>query len=124
VVLEEGGLRAAITTGAAWVRFEISAENGDPAGALLLAGDLAEPGRLFAERLPGRAFDGETGAVIFYAREAGYYDFATDVLAAKYVHDFRPDPAYLVDEGRRVVFRLDRRTLPADPRGWILVPGP
>jgi len=125
-VLKEGGLEVGIVTGEEWILFDVRAESGDPAGSVLLgpAGDPADPGRLYAERFPGREYRGETGAVVFGPGEAGYYDFGTDILVAKYVHDFRPDPAFRPGDDDRVVFRVRRDVLPAGPLDWTLVTTP
>jgi len=115
--LKKGDLTAVVTMGEEWVTFAIDSEMGEPAGALMLGGleeASDQPGRLFEERFPDREYRGERGAVIFNGREAGFYDFTIDILTAKYVHDFRPDPTYLSAEGGRVVFRIRRELLPED----------
>jgi hypothetical protein len=113
ITLEGDGFTADIVVGEEWVAFAISFQ-GDVRGGALMMGPPGAPrpaGRLFAERFPGREFRGEVGAVIFSDREVGYYDFETDILKAKYVYDFRPDPGF-VPEGNRVMFRIRREVLP------------
>lgn len=112
-VLEGDGYTAEITVGEEWVAFDIAFEDAVRGGAIMVGppGATKASGRLFAERFPGREYRGEMGAVIFSDREAGYYDFETDILRAKYVYDFRPDPTFATS-GNRVTFRVRRDLLP------------
>ena len=120
VELEGLGLKTVIITTGSWVTFDIQSDMGEPAGALMLAGEEGGPGHLFEDHFPGKEYQGERGAVIFNGGEVGFYDFTIDTLTAKYVYGFRPDPSYLTGQGRRLQFRILRSLLPSGVISWIL----
>jgi hypothetical protein len=116
------GLKATITVGETWVLFDIRAEAAEPSGALMLGpvGEAEPAGQMFTERFPGQEYEGEVGAVIFNGQEAGYYDFTTEILMAKYVYGFWPSAEFMPEEGR-LVFRIRRTALRGINEDWELI---
>ena len=52
---------------------------------------------MFAEQHPGREYRGEAMGLLISAREAGLYDYRTNVLVAKYVTAFQGEEGYMRD---------------------------
>jgi hypothetical protein len=128
-IVKSPGQQVRITREGEWLAFDVESTAGEAGGALLLKrGDcaadkcVAGAGRLFAEQLPGLAYQGERAAFIFDAREIGLYDFDCDLLLAKHVEEFQPTAGYASDAGRRLRFRVRAALLPVAPEGltWRL----
>ncbi len=70
-----------------------AADGGEPRGALLVPGDAATPSSaLYAEQFPEAEGPTPRGALRFNAEEAGWYDYGRDLLLAKHVTSFWPEP--------------------------------
>jgi len=62
--------------------------------------------KLFAEHFPGSQRRGEISGIRFNSREAGFYDYRTNTLEAKYVMAFNPSESYWDEKDETVTFRI------------------
>jgi len=74
--------------------------------------------KLFAEHFPGMTWHGEVGGIRFSSREAGYYDYRTNVLEAKYVTAFNPSDLFWDEKAQVVKFRIDKRLIKGGIEGY------
>lgn len=83
-------------------------------GAILFGGGDADApaNALFSEHFPGRAYGGETRALIFTKEEAKVYDYRLQMLVALHAEGFWPSPDYLDEGGTCLRFRVDGSAWP------------
>jgi len=101
--------------------FEVELVPGANRGVVLLREsepEFSPPSRsnLFADRLPGEAYRGERAGIIFdaEAQEVGLYDFALDLLVAKFAVGLGGKDSLWDEQERRLRLELDFNLLP-DP---------
>jgi len=109
------------------IYFEVHARNDHPHGIILIDPPDGETldgyqSRLFAKQAPGLPYDGALYGIEFNAEEAGLYAYDTDVLLAKYVHSFDPNPNYWDAKNRVLRFSIDKSLLPSNisTKAWRL----
>jgi len=96
--------------------FEIRATTDVPNGVILMkntspSGTEKYKSRLFAEHLPNTPYDGEAYGIQFSDDEAGFYNYYTDNLVAKYISSFSPSDEYWKPEEKIIYFRLEKLIL-------------
>lgn len=122
-----GGLRARLTRDGDQDGVVVTSRQKEVArAALIFGGDGAEaaPNALFQEHFPGRAYRGETHALILTPDEARLYDYRREILVALHSEGFWPSDGaaqpYARDGGRTLSVALGAGLLPDD--AWRLVP--
>lgn len=117
------GLRATVRDEAAPapIVVTIAGEPGVPR-ALLFGdggGGPVRPNALFAEHFPGRAWRGETHALLLTADEARFYDYRLQMLVALHAEGFWPEPGWPGLTGGAVSIDVDRLVWPGG--SWEVV---
>jgi hypothetical protein len=99
--------------------FEINLPNDKTEGSIFFydpesANGPAYKSWQFAAQHPDKDYGDEHLGIMFSAREVGLYDYRANVLLAKYVLSFTPDPGYYDEDSRIIKFSLDRDILVYD----------
>jgi hypothetical protein len=79
------------------------------------------PSALFAEHFPDYSGAPAQAALRFSAAEAGWYDYRRDLLVAKHIEAFWPEPAAYDARTRTLRLEWPIDLLPWDPSGDAVV---
>ncbi len=106
------GLTVAVEETDSAIVFTVRGADAPPNGALLFSSDDSpRSSRLFAE-LHDQPFPRTRHVILFDANEVGFYDFALDMLQAKFAVNLDAREGYFNEEEQAVHFRLDRSVWP------------
>ncbi|NIT55026.1 MAG: hypothetical protein GWN00_01895 [Aliifodinibius sp.] len=67
---------------------------------------------MFADQLPKREYDGAVYGIKFDINEAGFYDYRTNILKAKFVSSFFMEAHYYDPVDKTVKFSLRKSLIP------------
>jgi len=119
--LTDGGLELLLWRQDGEWLVQITAPPGEiPAGALLATG-VVPASALFGEHFPDATVDPALAALRFSPEEAGWYDYRRDLLVAKHIAAFWPEPAAYNPQTRTLRLAWPTTMLPWDPSGDAVV---
>ena len=96
--------------------FKIEWSGDNPDGAILITTNKAITqdnyrSWMFSEQMPEADYNAERYGLVFNAKEAGLYDYYTNILMAKYVKAFIPSDSYISEDNKTIIFRLAKNKL-------------
>lgn len=99
--------------------FKIEWSGDNPDGAILITTNKAITqdnyrSWMFSEQMPEADYNAERYGLVFNAKEAGLYDYYTNILMAKYVKAFMPSDSYISEDNKTIIFRLAKNKLKND----------
>ncbi|HDS01555.1 MAG TPA: hypothetical protein ENO22_03835 [candidate division Zixibacteria bacterium] len=76
---------------------------------------------MFAEQLPEHEYDGAVCGIKFDINEAGFYDYRTNILEAKFVSSFFPEAPYYDPVNKTVKFSLRKPLIPKSLESYKII---